>query len=231
MLYIGEKKEYFTELLCKYTLKDVSFFKMQQAWLFFFFLCERSSDENQPPPPSSSSVVFWSKVQWWCNTAFSSHLLSLPKNPCPKAISRQFNWESNYGISVPSLFSFSPPLWPKCRCSSVDHQMNFWALLLLQNVSDDWILLWCCDFCKTVVLGLWTVVDNTGWNHVCITTYRNYWMSGRKVGLRCPQKFGFKCNERHCHVGIRVVLFFLYFKRSHSILGRVSRKLVCVNSQ
>lgn len=152
---------------------------------FFLFLWMLLGWKSAPPPPPSSSVVFWSKVQWWCNTAFSSHLLSLPKNPCPKAISRHFNWESNYGISVPSLFSFSPPLVAQMSLQRRRPSNEFWsAAFLPQNVSDDWILLWCCDFCKTVVLGLWTVVDNTGWNHACVTTYRNYWMSGRKVGLR-----------------------------------------------
>lgn len=183
---------------------------MQQAWLFFR---ERSSDEKQIPlpPVSSSSVVFWSKVQWWCNIAFSSHLLSLPKNPCPKAISRHFNWESNYGISVPSLFFFFSPLvaqMPLQQCRPSNEFLSAALFFFLpQNVSDDWILLWCCDFCKTVDLGLWTVVDNTGWNHACITTYRNHWMSGREAGLRwraLTQKFG-------CHVGIGVVLFFPVF--------------------
>lgn len=51
-----------------------------------------------------------------------------------------------------SSFLITSPVVAQSRWSSVDHQMNFWSKLscfVPQNVSEDWIVLWCCGFWET----------------------------------------------------------------------------------
>lgn len=108
-----KKKEYFTKLLCKYTLKMCLFFKMQQAWLFLWTLLRWKAVFFFSS--SFSFVVFWSKVQWWCNKAFSSHLLSLKKIHALRLF---------HGISMEAVITalecllfFPPPLWPNAAAA------------------------------------------------------------------------------------------------------------------
>lgn len=170
VLYIGEKKEYFTKLLCKYTLKDVSFFKMQQA----FFV-------NAPQMKSCflffpSYVVFWSKVQWWCNIAFSSHLLSLKKIHALRLF-HSISMEAVITALVCLLFFFPssfPPRSPmplqQCRPSNeclIVTLLLFFAtehVRSLSFISALWIL-------GNVVVRLWVVVDDTGQKQTAVYNY------------------------------------------------------------
>lgn len=84
------------------------------------------------------------------------------KNPRPEAISRHFNWESNYGISVPFLFFFffffkisfpllcgPVPLPPPPPSNASLERRGFFPPFLS----------WCCDFCEQCSLrdrGPWS---------------------------------------------------------------------------
>lgn len=161
VLYIGEekKKEYFTKLLCKYTLKVVS---LENATGLAFFFCERSSEKKQLFPPHCSSLVFASSsvmvyYGFFYTFAFPSY------NPCPKAVSRHLIWESNYGISVP--FSHPPcgpmPLqWRRPSNEILNSAFSF--LFLQQNVSDKSHY----NAANSAKCRLGFMVDNTGQNTV-----------------------------------------------------------------
>ena len=128
----------------------------QNHFFFFFFCC-----------------VFGPKFSDGVMMLFSSHLRSLQKNPRPKATSRHFSGDGNYGISVPSLFVFFFPLLPlvaQCRrssSSSVDHQMDFWSLLYTTECVRQFnfiVKLWILGNIFDCGRGHWMETD------VCITT-------------------------------------------------------------
>lgn len=124
------------------------------CFVFFLLLGEHSSQIKY------LLFFFFSPRLFWFGPKFSDGVILLfllicfshsGKNPRPEAISRNFNWESNYGISVPFLFFFEkfPPPSSVARCH---HQMHLWSAIFF-------FFIFYRDFCEQCSLrdrGSWS---------------------------------------------------------------------------